>query len=149
MCSHLTQGGQFWTPIPRLKGSVFHAESQKHTRFQPGQSGNPNGRSAKSRNLKTILNQVLEEAVEISVRGKLRRVPGIEALIRNTFVRSFKSDPKSFAMLLGLIKQTGYGSDAGDEPKDALDVLDYEAILAELLERKGRTSDDTPPVEEA
>jgi len=22
------QGGQFWTPIPRLRGSIFHAETQ-------------------------------------------------------------------------------------------------------------------------
>jgi hypothetical protein len=25
---HSTQGGQFWTPIPRLRGSKLHAETQ-------------------------------------------------------------------------------------------------------------------------
>lgn len=35
----------------------------KHTRFKPGQSGNPKGRPKGSQNVKTVLNKVGRESV--------------------------------------------------------------------------------------
>jgi hypothetical protein len=43
-----------------------------HSRFKPGQSGNPKGRAKQSRNLRTIVNQVLsEDMVRITTRSSL------------------------------------------------------------------------------
>jgi hypothetical protein len=40
---------------------VGHAKPPKHTRFQPGQSGNPRGRPKGTKNLKTDLIEELGE----------------------------------------------------------------------------------------
>ena len=40
---------------------VGYKKPPKHTQFQPGQSGNPAGRPPKSRNLKRLVDEVLDE----------------------------------------------------------------------------------------
>ena len=42
----------------------------RHTRFKPGQSGNPNGRPKGSKNFATILQQQLTKKITITVDGK-------------------------------------------------------------------------------
>ena len=79
---------------------VGYGRPPRHSRFKPGQSGNPKGRAKQSRNLRTIVQQVLREDMQIREGGRLRRMPAIEALVRTTLARAFKGDPKALASLV-------------------------------------------------
>jgi hypothetical protein len=48
---------------------VGYGKPPKHTQFQPGQSGNPAGRPPKSRNLKRLVDEVLDEKIELTENG--------------------------------------------------------------------------------
>ena len=55
--------------MPREKRrdyDVGYGKPPRHTRFQKGQSGNPRGRSCRSKNLKTLLSEALNEPAIIT-----------------------------------------------------------------------------------
>ena len=55
---------------------VGYGRPPLHSRFKPGQSGNPKGRAKQSRNMRTIVQQVLSENMQIREGGRLRRMSG-------------------------------------------------------------------------
>ena len=118
----------------------------KHSRFKPGQSGNPRGRVREHRNLRTILKQILEEGIQIREGDRVRRMPRLEALLRTITAKAFKGDPKALASLVLIMRQSGYGEDR-DEPT-AADLLNCnsKSIIADFLERSIPTE---PAVSEA
>ena len=61
---------------------VGYCRPPLHSRFKPGQSGNPKGRPKQSRNLRTIVKQVLSEDMQIREGGRLRRMSAMEAVVR-------------------------------------------------------------------
>jgi hypothetical protein len=65
----------------------------RHTRFKPGQSGNPNGRPKGSKNFATILQQQLRKMVTITVDGKPKRVTVQEVIARRLANDSMKAPP--------------------------------------------------------
>ena len=102
--------------------AVGFGRPPKHTKFKPGQSGNPKGRSPQSRNFKTMVNKVLGEQVEIREGRKIRRMPKIEALFRTTMSRAFKGDPKAMASLIVMMKHSGYGAEAAESGRNCCRV---------------------------
>ena len=107
-----------------------------HSRFKPGQSGNPKGRPKQSQNLRTIVKQVSNEQIQIREGDRPRRMPRMEALVRTTFTRAFK-DPKALASLMVLLRQCGYGADHDEPAGDMLLGPDYHAIIDDFLARNG------------
>src|SRR5258707_15576032 len=97
-----------------------------------------------SRNMRTIVQQVLNEDMQIREGGRLRRMSAMEALVRTTLTRSFKGDPKALVSLIVIMKQSGYGPDRDEPAADLLSGSDYEAILADYLARN-RSSDEADP----
>jgi hypothetical protein len=74
---------------------VGYGKPPKHTRFKPGQSGNPKGRKPGSRNVMTLLEQTLFDSVKVRENGKVRRVPAIQACLLNLRNQAIKGDPKA------------------------------------------------------
>ncbi|MEX0645691.1 MAG: DUF5681 domain-containing protein [Parvularculaceae bacterium] len=54
--------------------AVGYRRPPVHSRFKKGQSGNPKGRSKGAANVKTLLNQALDEPIEIAESGRRRKV---------------------------------------------------------------------------
>jgi hypothetical protein len=123
---------------------VGYGRPPLHSRFKPGQSGNPKGRAKQSRNMRTIVQQVFSEHMQIREGGRLRRMPAIEALVRTTLARAFKGDPKAVASLISIMRQSGYGPDREEPTVDLLSAEEQEAILAEYLTRN-LSSDKVDP----
>ena len=99
----------------------------RHTRFKPGQSGNPNGRPKGSKNFATILQQQLKKMVTITVDGKPKRVTVQEVIARRLANDSMKGTTKAMELLIRLTSaksDDGAGKDAARETplpdKDAL-----------------------------
>ena len=133
-------------PASDANYTVGYGRPPTHTRFKPGKSGNPRGRSPQSRNLKTIVKQVLDEPTPVRKDGRIRQMAAIEALVRTTLSRAFKGDLKAFALLFAVIKHSGYGAEAVGSTQDILPGEDLNAILNEYLARFTREdSIDTEP----
>src|SRR4051794_27869326 len=78
-----------------------------HTRFQPGQSGNPNGRAKGSQNFKTLFNKILNEKIAVREGANTRKVSKAEAILRTVVVGALKGDTRHAAMLMKLAEQAG------------------------------------------
>ena len=90
----------------------------RHTRFKPGQSGNPNGRPKGSKNFATILQQQLRKKVTITVDGKPKRVTVQEVIARRLANDSMKGTTKAMELLIRLTSaksDEGAGKDAASE----------------------------------
>ena len=74
----------------------------RHTRFKPGQSGNPKGRPKGSKNFATILQQQLTKKITITVDGKPRRVTVQEVIARRLATDSMKGTTKAMELLIRL-----------------------------------------------
>jgi hypothetical protein len=75
----------------------------RHSRFKKGQSGSPNGRPPKARNLKTDL--VAELGARIRVREGDREVSisKQEAFIKTLVARALKGDARASSLLVNLM----------------------------------------------
>jgi hypothetical protein len=73
-----------------------------HTRFKPGQSGNPTGRARGSKNLKTPFRQILNEQVFLRQGQVVRKVSKAEAVLRGLVVGALKGDQRNVLTLFRL-----------------------------------------------
>jgi hypothetical protein len=72
----------------------------QHTRFKPGQSGNPRGRPKGIKNLKTLLANALNQRVSINEGGHRRTVSVREAILMRFVSMGLKGDLKVIMALL-------------------------------------------------
>lgn len=61
---------------------VGYGKAPSHTRWQKGKSGNPKGRPKKSKNISTLLSDVLSKPVTIRENGQTRTIPFREAWVQ-------------------------------------------------------------------
>jgi hypothetical protein len=92
------------TDIP---AKVGYRNPPIHTRFKPGQSGNPSGRPKGSKNFRTFLQQVLKETVTLREGARVRKMSKREAIVRGLVVGAMKGDGRSIGALIRLAEQTG------------------------------------------
>jgi hypothetical protein len=78
-----------------------------HTRFKPGQSGNPSGRPKGSQNLHTLFTKILAEEVSLREGANVRKVTKAEAVLRGLVIGALKGDQRSLGTLFRLAEQTG------------------------------------------
>lgn len=97
-------------------GTVGYKRPPVHSRFKPGQSGNPSGRAKGSQNLKTLFNKILKEEVSLREGADVRKVSKAEAIMRGLVIGALKGDTRSLGTLFRLAEQTGQF----DEPGEAI-----------------------------
>jgi hypothetical protein len=113
---------------------VGYGKPPKHTRFKPGQSGNPKGRKPGSKNVMTLLEQTLFDTVKVRENGKVRRVPAIQACLLNLRNQAIKGDPRAldrYIRLASLYHSARPESSSATAP-DAVDQAADLALLQEL-----------------
>ena len=81
---------------------VGYGKPPKHSRFQPGESGNPAGRPKDSRNIKKVLRDVAQETIDMKEDGQRMRVSKQEALIRGLMASALKGDTRAAKLLIDL-----------------------------------------------
>ncbi len=71
-----------------------------HTRFKPGQSGNPKGRPAGRPNHKTTIDRVMNEKVAVREGEKTRHMTKFEAMLQAQTVKGMKGDARSTGVVI-------------------------------------------------
>ena len=91
---------------------VGRGKPPSHSRFKPGQSGNPGGRKKGSRNMKSVLEDILLEEIEMTENGRKRTVSMLEALIKRAVQEGLRGDLRAIKDLLDR-----YERHVGSEPE--------------------------------
>jgi hypothetical protein len=91
---------------------VGYGKPPRHTRFEPGRSGNPRGRPPGAKNMKTLLSKALNELVIVTEDGGRRKVSKREAIVTQLVNRSAKADYKAIQILLGMLRDIEGNTDA-------------------------------------
>ena len=73
-----------------------------HTRFKPGQSGNPAGRPRGKRNMTSLLGDVLAQKVTVTSNGKRKRIRSDTAILLRLREKALAGDLRAAAMLMSL-----------------------------------------------
>jgi hypothetical protein len=81
-----------------------YGKPPRHTRFKKGQSGNPRGRPSGSKNLKTLLNEALNERVVVTEEGGRRNITKREAIVTQLVNRSATADLRALKILLDTLR---------------------------------------------
>ena len=76
---------------------VGYGKPPLHSRFRPGQSGNPRGRPKGALGLKATLRKVLGQTVTVREGKLVRRVTRLEAVLLSLIARAMKGDAKAIA----------------------------------------------------
>src|SRR4026208_1653010 len=93
-----------------LNGANYAARFRRpplHSRFKPGQSGNPSGRAKGSQNLKTLFHKIMKEEIQLREGADVRRGSKAEAIMRGLVIGALKGDSRSMGTLMRLAEQTG------------------------------------------
>ena len=113
-------------------------------RFGKGKSGNPGGRPRGARSMRTLLEDLLDQPVTISVNGVPRQVPAKEAVLNRLLVQALTGKTQDADLLVRLIKHT-LPEQFVEEPDDALSADEttlLEAIATKMMLRRRQQEGD-------
>jgi hypothetical protein len=74
---------------------VGYGKPPVHSRFQKGQSGNPKGRKKGSKNLNTLVTELLDERIAVNTPAGRRNVSRVEMLLRKLIEIGAKGNPRA------------------------------------------------------
>lgn len=89
------------------KIGVGYRQPPRHTRFKPGQSGNPKGRPRGSTSPKFVVQRIMGEKLSVREGDKVRLITTFEAMMRGLIVKALKGDPRALAVVLNLTTEGG------------------------------------------
>lgn len=113
---------------------VGYGKPPPETQFKPGQSGNPKGRPKGSRNLKTDLQDELNERIIIKENKIPIKLSKQRVIVKSLVTSALNGDHKAMAKALDLMLRLS-GMD-NEEERSAEEVsVEDEAVIARYLER--------------
>ena len=116
---------------------VGYKKPPKHSQFPKGQSGNPNARPTGAKNLKTDLEEELQERIAIKEGGAPKNVSKQRAMIKALMAKAVQGDARAANMLLTLLLKlvSRDEMDAEDRPFTKTDKQVLEDFKASLLSK--------------
>jgi hypothetical protein len=83
--------------------SPGYGRPPRHSRFKPGQSGNPSGRPKGSRNFRMDLAEELNSLTTVSKNGTPLNLTKQRAIVHSIVEQAMQGDTRSLSLLLPLI----------------------------------------------
>jgi len=123
---------------------VGYSKPPRHTRFKQGQSGNPRGRPAGSKNLKTVVSEALDEPFIVTENGRHRKITKREAIVTQLVDRSATADWRAVKILLDIVRDIEGQTEPGSPETSAFTAVDkkvIELLIARQYRKKGQSDD--------
>lgn len=111
-----------------------------HSRWKPGECGNPRGRPRKAKNTATIAREALDRSLPVIVHGRKHNMSVRAVAFRKLADKAASGDGKALTLLLSLANQL-QSSDPDAEGRTVSSENDAE-IIAEFLRRRAEQEDD-------
>lgn len=127
----------------RLEFPVGYRKTPRHTRFNPGQSGNPSGRpKKKSTTFAESIERELNTFITANESGKQRRITKLDAIVKQQTNKAVTGDLKATAFVMRAVEPRQF------DPIDNLSPVlsEMRAIHAkhELANHNGIRTTDAP-----
>ena len=116
---------------------IGYCKPPKHTRFKPGQSGNPRGGPAVSAILGPRSGTRSKRKITIREGDRTRTVSKMDAIIQVTLNKALKGDAKGLAAFIQFVRWAGLMDEEPELSSTESISAEDEAILAGYLERHG------------
>ena len=113
---------------------VGYRHPPNHTKFRPGQSGNPSGRKNGSKNISTDLEEILAEEITVSKNGATQTMTKQRALASALISAAIDGDFRATAIVLSHLSRGAQNS--LNERTD----FDHDFAAAEAHQKKQRGS---------
>lgn len=107
--------------------TVGYGKPPAHSRFKPGQSGNPKGKPKGRRSYRKIVAAILNEKIAVNTPRGRKRMTKLEALIQTNMNQALKGDSKATDHILKIAREYGMG----DEVAEAIDAGAMNALREE------------------
>lgn len=128
---------------PESEEAVGYGRPPKHSRFKPGQSGNPKGRPKGAKSQKTIVLDMLLAPIDYVENGVRRKASRLELIFKRMVEKALKGDLRAAERLISMYATLEEGDRQTDaaNPASEIDIeAEDEAILKEareLFSKKG------------
>jgi Family of unknown function (DUF5681) len=116
--------------------SVGYGRPPAHTRFRPGQSGNPRGRRKGQRNVHTVLAETLNQRITIREGDRTRLLTKLDGVILTMVSGALKGDAKAQAALITLMRSAAMIGGAPEVADAQPFTADDDALIADFLRRQ-------------
>ena len=107
---------------------VGYGKPPQHSRFRPGQSGNPAGRRKGVRNLATDVKRTLTVPVKVKENGRSRKISTQEGVLMRLREKALQGDARALDRVVELAQR--FNNDAGEIGLAQPLCADDRAILA-------------------
>src|SRR5262249_17548295 len=135
--------GENHSPSGEPTYTVGYRRPPLHTRFKPGESGNRKGRPKRQRNVRTVLEEALNQRTKIREGDRTRSITKFDGVILTMTNGAVKGDAKAVAALMSLLRSLGMT----DETPQVSDTEPFtnndEALVADFL-RRSRVASASP-----
>jgi hypothetical protein len=116
---------------------VGYKQPPTHLQFQPGQSGNPNGRPKGTRNFKSDLRDELSETISFREGNREVSISKQRALIKRLVASAIEGDARSIATLMSFCARA-FGEDNDDQQQAPED-----REIVQAFKRRGKSAATT------
>jgi hypothetical protein len=117
---------------------VGYGKPPAHSRFEPGQSGNPQGRPKGSLNFATTLLKTLRERVVINENGRRKEITKLQAAVKQLVNKAASGDLRALNQLIGVMHYAEQRAAEETVPDEVLNEQDEQVMLT-ILKRYERT----------
>lgn len=82
-----------------------YGKPPKHSRYKPGQSGNPRGRPKKTKDVTALIQAELDKTIPVKEAGRSRRITKREAIITQLVNRAIQGETRPLQLVLAHLEK--------------------------------------------